>query len=253
MIPRLIRRLAAVVATLLLISACGSDDPLESSSDAEMSDDEMSEGEHEHGHDEADAIVWDGAEVPELQIAVTGDADSGWDIEATVSGFTFSELTAVDHVAGSGHSHVFLDGQLVTMSYEPTVHVDTLAPGPHQAMVKLSRNDHADYSLDGELIMATATFTVAGEVDEADVNVAVTFEGGEVTGVETPVAVSAGDLVELTVHSDSAQTVHVHGYELFLDVAAGEMADLRFDALIVGSFEVEFEESGLLLFELDVS
>jgi hypothetical protein len=139
------------------------------------------------------------------------------------------------------------------MSYEPVVHVDHLEPGVHQAVVTLSRNDHTDYSLDGELIMAMAAFTVTGDVEAADATILVMYMNGEVTGVEGRPAVSVGDTVEITVHSDVADVVHVHGYDLFLELDAGEADSVRFEADIPGIFEVELEDAGALLLEFQVS
>lgn len=134
-----------------------------------------------------------------------------------MSGFSFSNPSNTDHVAGWGHTHVFLDGQLLGMSYEPLTHIEGLDPGPHQATVTLSRNDHTDYSLDGRE------------------------------------KVSIGDLVELVVQTDAADSVHVHGYDLLLDLEAGSSETLRFEADIPGVFEIELEETGVLLQQLQVS
>jgi hypothetical protein len=268
-----LRLLALIGAAVMVVAACGDADPtatdnvqLTTSTTAATSLDEVEqdqatdaapavdEGEHEHEHDEAiDAIAWDGPGTPEVRAEVTGDPESGWDIAATITGFEFSSPSRVDHVPGEGHTHVFVDGQLLTMSYEPVVHIDYLQPGEHHAMVTLSRNDHIDYSIDDELIVAMAAFTVPGDVEAADADITVMYMSGEVSGVDGRPAVSIGDTVEMTVHSDVADTVHVHGYDLFLDLDAGEMDTIRFTADIPGVFEVEFEDSGVLLFEFQVS
>ena len=62
-----------------------------------------------------------------------------------------------------------------------------------------------------------------------------------------------GESVTLKVTSDVADHVHVHGYDLFTDVAAGDPVTIEFSADIPGVFEVELEDSGLLLLELEVS
>lgn len=80
----------------------------------------------------------------------------------------------------------------------------------------------------------------------------VTVSGGEVDGPGT-VTIQAGQQVELAVTSDAADHVHVHGYDVLKDVAAGETATLTFTADIPGVFEVELEESGTQLLELQVT
>lgn len=52
--------------------------------------------------------------------------------------------------------------------------------------------------------------------------------------------------------TDAADSVHVHGYDLLLDLEAGSSETLRFKADIPGVFEIELEENGLLLFQLQV-
>lgn len=108
------------------------------------------------------------------------------------------------------------------MSYRSTVHITDLEPGPHQVMVTLSRNDHMDYSLDGELIMGMAMFTVPGEVAAPDASFHVMYMDGSVSGVDSPAVVSYGDIVEITVQSDVAEQVHIHGYDLLLALEAGQ-------------------------------
>jgi len=262
--------LALVGAAVLVVSACGgaggetTPDPTALATtttvaaaqemDAGASMDEtmgMEAGEHEH--DEApNAIAWDGPEAPTVRVTVTGDPESGWDIAAEVTGFTFSNPARLDHTPGEGHTHVYVDGRLISMSYEPVVHVAALEPGEHQATVTLSRNDHTDYSIDDELIEAVATFIVPGDVQAADLSITATYLNGEISGVEGRPRAAIDDNIEITLHSDVADMVHVHGYDLFLELEAGETDTITFVADIPGIFEVEFEDSGALLFEIQV-
>lgn len=69
---------------------------------------------------------------------------------------------------------------------------------------------------------------------------------------EDRIAVRVGDEVTLTVTSDVSDHVHVHGYDIFGDVAPGAPAVLEFVADIPGIFEVELEDARLELFELVV-
>lgn len=62
-----------------------------------------------------------------------------------------------------------------------------------------------------------------------------------------------GETVTLRVRSDVADHVHLHGYDVFQDVDAGETAELTFEADIPGVFEVELEDAGIQLVELEVS
>lgn len=82
--------------------------------------------------------------------------------------------------------------------------------------------------------------------------ISLTVEGGEVTGAEDRVTVAVGEEVTLRVTADADDEIHVHGYDLHHDVVAGEEASLTFTADIPGVFEVEFEDSGVLLVKLEV-
>ncbi|HET8814907.1 MAG TPA: hypothetical protein VFM51_08125, partial [Solirubrobacterales bacterium] len=54
------------------------------------------------------------------------------------------------------------------------------------------------------------------------------------------------------VESAVADHVHVHGYNLMKDVAAGEVASFDFPATLEGIFEAELEDSGEQILELRV-
>lgn len=58
--------------------------------------------------------------------------------------------------------------------------------------------------------------------------------------------------VAIVVSSDTADEVHVHGYDLAKDVEAGGTVRIPFEATIRGRFEVELENSGVQLAELTV-
>jgi hypothetical protein len=76
--------------------------------------------------------------------------------------------------------------------------------------------------------------------------------GGQVSGDTGRVAVPVGQPVTLSVTSDTADEIHVHGYDLTAPVAAGTPAELTFDATIAGVFEVELHDAGTVLLTLQV-
>lgn len=83
-------------------------------------------------------------------------------------------------------------------------------------------------------------------VQEVEVSVA----GGEVTPPPGRVEVTRGDRVRVTVSSDEADEVHVHGYELEGTVGPGQPFVVEFVADADGQYEVETHDAGLLLFQL---
>lgn len=65
--------------------------------------------------------------------------------------------------------------------------------------------------------------------------------------------VREGDAVELRISSDLPEEVHLHGYNLKLELAANQPATLAFKADRSGRFEYELEHSGIELGALEVS
>jgi predicted small lipoprotein YifL len=94
-----------------------------------------------------------------------------------------------------------------------------------------------------------------GAEGPADVLVDVTVAGDQITTASDRVDVEVGQTVQMTVTSDTAQEVHVHGFDLMLDLEAGEPGTLEFEVTDdpgPGLYEVELEGPGLLLFQLEV-
>src|SRR3954451_19277832 len=71
-------------------------------------------------------------------------------------------------------------------------------------------------------------------------------------GVQT-ITFAKGDQVRLKVNSDTADEVHIHGYDIHKDVDAGGTAQFAFPASIDGKFEIEPEEAKQQLAELEVT
>jgi hypothetical protein len=91
-------------------------------------------------------------------------------------------------------------------------------------------------------------------VGSSGTNVEVTIAGGKVApDPSRKVEVATGDHVHLSVTSDHADEVHVHGYDIEKEVSAGGTVTIDFTADIPGQFEVEAHKlSPSLLFTLVV-
>jgi hypothetical protein len=76
-------------------------------------------------------------------------------------------------------------------------------------------------------------------------------DGKPVGGIKRATA-AKDQQVELVVHSDVADEVHVHGYDLHEDVETGGTARIRFTARLTGVFEAELESRKLQIVELTV-
>ena len=81
----------------------------------------------------------------------------------------------------------------------------------------------------------------------------VRISGGQVSGDTGRVPVAAGAEVTLSVTSDVADELHVHGYDLAAKLVPGTPAELTFAATLTGVFEVELHEAGTVLLTLQVA
>jgi heme/copper-type cytochrome/quinol oxidase subunit 2 len=61
-----------------------------------------------------------------------------------------------------------------------------------------------------------------------------------------------GETVRFRVKADTADEVHVHGYDLKKDVEAGKTVTFSFPASITGIFEIEFENAARQIAQLRV-
>ena len=77
------------------------------------------------------------------------------------------------------------------------------------------------------------------------------IEDGELVGGVRRERASIGDTITLMATGDGTDQIHIHGYDLYLELENGQ-GSIVFDALIPGRFEIEFEESGQLIIELTV-
>lgn len=90
-----------------------------------------------------------------------------------------------------------------------------------------------------------------GKQDAGVVLIPIIVEDEQVQG-PNEVEVEVGASIRIDVRADAADEVHVHGYDEFADVGPGKTTSIELTADIPGVFQVELEESGLLLFELRV-
>jgi hypothetical protein len=82
--------------------------------------------------------------------------------------------------------------------------------------------------------------------------ITITVRGGKVSGDTGRIAVPLGTPVLMSVNSDVADEIHVHGYNRKAKVPAGATGSIAFAANTPGVFEVELEDSKLQLVQLQV-
>jgi FtsP/CotA-like multicopper oxidase with cupredoxin domain len=84
------------------------------------------------------------------------------------------------------------------------------------------------------------------------VTIDVTIAGGQVEPPPTRVDVRVGQTVRITVTSDEPGELHVHGYDIEVELTPGQPGTVELVADQTGLFEVETHEQGLQLLQLVV-
>ena len=83
--------------------------------------------------------------------------------------------------------------------------------------------------------------------------ISVKVHGGKATGSTGQVTVPLGTPVVISVSSDVADRIHVHGYERTVKVPAASTASVAFTATKPGTFDVGLDNSNVQLLQLRVS
>ena len=92
----------------------------------------------------------------------------------------------------------------------------------------------------------------AGPSAAVDRQITVSIVQQKVTPATGRFEVPKGSTVQITVTSDVADQLHVHGYDRTAELAPGRPASVRFTTDTTGLFEVETHISDLVLFQLVV-
>lgn len=98
---------------------------------------------------------------------------------------------------------------------------------------------------------ATVVPTTEAPVSADDSVIDLVVIGNELEGGARRQSVPLGEEITVRVSGTSTDHVHVHGYDLFIDLAGGS-GELTFLADIPGVFEIELEGSGTLLVQMEV-
>jgi hypothetical protein len=80
----------------------------------------------------------------------------------------------------------------------------------------------------------------------------IVVRGEKPVGGVQDINVKKGDQVRFTVQSDSAQEIHVHGYDFHKNVAKNGSVSFSFPAKIDGGFVIELEKPGVQIASLKV-
>jgi hypothetical protein len=104
-----------------------------------------------------------------------------------------------------------------------------------------------------DAVGSTEAATTATTTAPVAKTVTITVKNAVPVGGIQRATVAKGDEVELVVHSDVADEIHVHGYNLMKDVAAGGTVKISLVADVPGRFEAELENHGTQIADLTVT
>jgi len=99
---------------------------------------------------------------------------------------------------------------------------------------------------------STTTVPATTEADPPGVVIDLTITDGSVEGGVRREAARVGQWVTLRVSGNASDEVHIHGYDLYIELVEGQ-GRLTFEASIPGVFEVELERAHTLVLQLEVS
>lgn len=97
---------------------------------------------------------------PKVELVVSEDAKSGYNIKIIATDFTFTPENAnEENVMGEGHAHLYIDGEKIGRVYGNYYHYGGSFEGTKIFKVTLNANDHSEYSVNGESISAEVPVT----------------------------------------------------------------------------------------------
>ena len=113
-------------------------------------------GHSDASHDHGNLVPWEGTP-PTLALALSPDAEGAQDLHIMTEGFLFApEQVNGPNTPGTGHAHVYVNGEKVMRAYGAWVHLDNV-PEKATIRVTLNSNDHSGWGLDGMPIAAEVT------------------------------------------------------------------------------------------------
>jgi hypothetical protein len=181
---------------------------------------------------------------PPLAVAIQ-DADSA----AWHAGESQAENTAASTGPppdeGDNSSRTESEDAAVTTSESSAV---TAPPAPSTTTGASS----APTSTTAAVAHTTTTVPSATVADPGGVVIDLTITDGSVEGGVRREPVRIGETVTLRVSGNTSGEVHIHGYDLYIDLDDGR-GQLMFHASIPGVFEVELEGTHTLVLQLEVS
>jgi hypothetical protein len=92
-----------------------------------------------------------------------------------------------------------------------------------------------------------------GRAAEEEEPIEIEIEDGEPQRGVREIEVTEGDELRISVTTDAADELHLHGYELYFDIIPGKKNDVIVESADIGGvFELESHSTGALIAEISV-
>lgn len=260
----LITLLVAIAGLLAACTAASGGEPASEESPTATIAGTGHDPDHDHTAEPAPIRLreWTGSTPPQITLSVAGADEPRPVLAIEAPGFTFTPSSVHDPVPGEGHAHLYLDGDLLTMIYKPTHRLPLVEPGAHELMVTLSTNDHLEYAAGGEPIAGITTIEIPSSTRTDDdpgpqtepevVEIVLTIAGGRLQEHLHRVPVPLGTKIRLSISSDVADELRINGYAIAHTITRDEPTQVEFTANIAGVFDIELENIGDHLIQLEV-
>ena len=100
-------------------------------------------------------------DAPEVTLDLSADPHAGYNLWVRTRNFTFAPRAAgLEHVAGEGHAHVYVNDVKLARLYGEWMHIEDLPPGEVTVKVVLTGNDHRPFAVAGQAITAETRLIV---------------------------------------------------------------------------------------------
>ena len=113
-------------------------------------------GHSDTGHDHAELITW-GGPAPTIKLGLKADIGNALNLLIDVDGFTFTpERVNMTAQQGTGHAHIYLNGEKIARAYGPWFLIPTALRGDI-IRVTLNADNHAPWGANGVPLAAEIT------------------------------------------------------------------------------------------------
>ena len=183
---------------------------------------------------------------PGLSVEVQRAVDGGWDFGLTLANFSNVQPDEGEAPAAAriGHVHLFVDGAFVSRFDGAAAHLDPLTDAVHEIAIAPITQDGRFMAGDGELIVKRFVILEPRSVPSENAAVAIIDVPVAAGRAAETVRVERGEFVVLRWSVDAPMELHLHGYDVEVEIEPAAPATMLFFAEFAGRFAVDAHLDG---------